>query len=65
MKRRGKFARTIGERDGGHEHGAGWFGYSGDGWPENDASLNEALGLCVGPDGDVYIADAEDNSVRP
>ncbi len=39
-------------------------GYSGDGGPALDAKLNWPLGLALGPDGRLYIADRSNHAVR-
>jgi len=44
--------------------GTGVFGYSGDGGPATAAHLNAPIGLALGPDGSLYIGDAQNNRVR-
>ncbi len=44
--------------------GTGQRGYSGDGGPGAQATLNWATGVAVGPDGSLYIADAGNQRIR-
>jgi hypothetical protein len=44
--------------------GNGQRAYSGEGGPSNDASLFFPIGVAVGPNGDIYIADAQAQRVR-
>ncbi|MEQ1504306.1 MAG: hypothetical protein ABMB14_18845 [Myxococcota bacterium] len=44
--------------------GTGTRGYSGDGGPAVDAALSGPLGLDMGPDGALYVADSENNVIR-
>jgi sugar lactone lactonase YvrE len=44
--------------------GTGESGFSGDGGPAENASLNQPLGVTVGPDGGVLIADSRNHVIR-
>ena len=44
--------------------GNGARGYSGDGGPAIQAMLNKPFGLCMGDNGDVFIADSGNNAIR-
>jgi len=44
--------------------GNGHEGYSGDGGPATEASLNRPLDVCVGADGTLYISDSRNNRIR-
>ena len=44
--------------------GTGVAGFSGDGGPAIDAQLARPIGMTMGPDGNLYIADSENNVVR-
>lgn len=44
--------------------GNGVNGYSGDGGPAVNASINQPLGLSIGPNGDLYITDSNNGRVR-
>lgn len=47
-----------------HVAGSGERGYAGDGGPLKKATFNGPKGIAVGPSGDVYVADTENNVVR-
>ncbi|MFZ0448383.1 MAG: hypothetical protein WAL98_04010, partial [Desulfatiglandaceae bacterium] len=44
--------------------GNGNWGYSGDGGPATNAELSEALGLAIDTQGNLYIADGDNNRIR-
>ncbi|MEE9206690.1 MAG: hypothetical protein V3U50_06915 [Acidimicrobiia bacterium] len=44
--------------------GIGTAGYSGDGGPADEAELNIPAGIAIGPDGNLYIADVDNNVIR-
>ena len=44
--------------------GNGTRGFSGDGGPATQASLNEAIGIAIAPDGSLYIADSSNHRIR-
>jgi streptogramin lyase len=47
-----------------HMEGTGLKGFTGDGGPAKDATMNGPKGISVGPNGNVYIADTENHAVR-
>jgi streptogramin lyase len=47
-----------------HVAGTGKPGYSGDGGPAVKAALNGPKGIAVAPDGDVFVADTDNNAIR-
>lgn len=47
-----------------HIAGNGKKGFTGDGGPAKEASLNGPKGLSVGPNGNVFIADTENHAIR-
>jgi streptogramin lyase len=44
--------------------GTGQKGFTGDGGPAKDATMNGPKGIAVGPNGNVYIADTENHAIR-
>jgi len=44
--------------------GTGTAGYTGDGGPAADATLNHPRDLEIGPEGDLYIADTDNGRIR-
>lgn len=47
-----------------HVAGTGKKGFTGDGGPAKDATLNGPKGLAVAPNGNIYLADTENHAVR-
>src|SRR5581483_7682751 len=47
-----------------HIAGSGQSGYSGDGGDARQAKLAGPKGVAIGPDGDIYLADTENNAIR-
>ncbi|MDA1049176.1 MAG: hypothetical protein O3C40_01680 [Planctomycetota bacterium] len=47
-----------------HISGTGKQGFSGDGGPAADATYNGPKGIAVGPDGNVYVVDTENQVIR-
>jgi streptogramin lyase len=47
-----------------HVAGNGTKGFTGNGGPAKDASLNGPKGLSIAPNGDVYVADTENHAIR-
>ncbi|MEK7348158.1 MAG: hypothetical protein AABZ94_04745 [Candidatus Eisenbacteria bacterium] len=44
--------------------GTGSFGYTGDGGPATSATIRNAEGVAIGPDGSLYIADTDNHVIR-
>jgi sugar lactone lactonase YvrE len=47
-----------------HVAGTGKQGFNGNGGPAKLATLSGPKGLCIGPDGNVYLADTESHTIR-
>lgn len=47
-----------------HVAGNGKTGFTGNGGPAKDATLSGPKGIAVGPNGDVFLADTENNTIR-
>lgn len=47
-----------------HVAGTGKRGYTGDGGPAKEATFDGPKGIAIGPDGNLYIADTENQTVR-
>jgi len=47
-----------------HLAGTGQSGYSGDGGDAKQAKLSGPKGVAIGPDGNIYLADTESNTIR-
>lgn len=56
--------QSVGASDKAVVAGSGERGFGGDGGPAVDAELEEPTALTVGPDGDLYIIDASEHTVR-
>jgi DNA-binding beta-propeller fold protein YncE len=47
-----------------HVAGTGKTGFTGNGGPAKEATLSGPKGIAIAPDGNVYLADTESNSIR-
>jgi streptogramin lyase len=47
-----------------HFAGTGKQGFTGNGGPAKEAALSGPKGICVAPDGNIYLADTESHSIR-
>jgi DNA-binding beta-propeller fold protein YncE len=47
-----------------HVAGTGKRGYSGDGGPAKQATLDGPKGIAIGPDGNAYVVDTENHAIR-
>jgi DNA-binding beta-propeller fold protein YncE len=47
-----------------HVAGTGQVGFSGDGGPASEATFNGPKGIAVAPNGNVFVADSENNAIR-
>ena len=47
-----------------HVAGTGRRGYDGDGGPAKSATFNGPKGIALGPDGDIHVADTENQAIR-
>jgi streptogramin lyase len=47
-----------------HVAGTGRAGFAGDGGPASEAAFNGPKGIAIGPDGNVFVVDSENNAIR-